>query len=460
MGGLVLASFLLASQPVFAQAQPESRNIELVGHNDLNGNGDGGEGLALQRMPDSRRLLYLAHEGQTTCLSVIDVTKPDNPVLVTQLPSPTPGVTRCNSLGLSGNVLAVANQTLNRGQAGMAGMWALDVSNFAKIQSAKTLDDLKLSFFDTSGPNSRGVHNLWFVDGEFAHLTTGMRDFDPINGNDDQIYVAVDLRDPRNPKEVGRWWMPGTRKGDTCLPECQVPRHPKWDNGYRPHQVEIWPDHPDRAYVAYIEGGVMIWDISGLADVKAGRARTFTPKVLGKMNSSPPFTGFTHTFQPMFNRGLALVSDEETKDNCADAPKTVWLMDINVDANPLIIGTAPLHPNDAELCKRGGRFGAHNIHPNFPGPNYKQLRNTAVTAWFNGGVRIYRIANDASGIAGYPPHLEELGYYIPAAPATNPNNRTISINHVIVDENGLIYANDRFKGGLYILRYTGAVPMD
>src|SRR5262249_60062712 len=90
----------------------ESKNVVLVGHNDLNGNGDGGEGLAIQQWPDGRRVLYLAHEGQKTCLSVIDVTRPENPVLITQLPSPSPGTTRCNSLGLSRNLLAVPNHTL------------------------------------------------------------------------------------------------------------------------------------------------------------------------------------------------------------------------------------------------------------------------------------------------------------------------------------------------------------
>jgi hypothetical protein len=31
---------------------------------------------------------------------------------------------------------------------------------------------------------------------------------------------------------------------------------------------------------------------------------------------------------------------------------------------------------------------------------------------------------------------------------------------VIVDENGLIYADDRITGGLCILRYTGMPPLD
>jgi len=63
------------------------------------------------------------------------------------------------------------------------------------------------------------------------------------------------------------------------------------------------------------------------------------------------------------------------------------------------------------------------------------------------------------GVPGAPPHVEEIGYYIPEAPPKNPSG-TIQINHAIVDEKGLIYANDRFTGGLYILRYTGSVLMD
>jgi hypothetical protein len=436
----------------------ESRNIVLVGHNDLNGHGDGGEGLALQQWPDGRRVLYLAHEAPERCLSVIDVTRPERPVLVNQIPSAAPGITRCNSLGLSGNVLAVANQAAKAGGK-PAGMWVLDVSDFSRVSTAKSLDDLKLSFFDTSGPQSRGVHNLWFVDGAFAHLTTGMPDFVPTNENDDQFWVTVDLRNPRQPREVGRWWLPGTRKGDSCLPGCLPPRHAPFDDGYRPHQIEIWPDHPDRAYVAYIDGGAMIFDISGLAQVATGRARTYTPRLISRVQFHPPYPAWTHTFQPMFSRKLAWASDEDTQDNCKDAPKLVWLLDIRAETNPVIIDTAPLHPDDGKRCTAGGRFGAHNLHPNLPGPLYTRLENTTVASWFNGGVRLFRAAPGPAGIADAPAHIEEIGYYIPEAPAGNPS-KTIQINHAIVDEKGLIYANDRFRGGLYILRYTGTIPLD
>jgi hypothetical protein len=82
-----------------------------------------------------------------------------------------------------------------------------------------------------------------------------------------------------------------------------------------------------------------------------------------------------------------------------------------------------------------------------------------VASWFNGGVRIFHIVDGPQGIPNAPAHLEEIGFYIPAAPPKNPTH-TSQMNHAIVDENGLIYANDRFTGGLYILRYTGTVPLD
>jgi hypothetical protein len=453
--GLALAAAAATAAPARAQPAAEAKNMEQVAQLDLAGNGDGGEGLALQQRPDGRRILYLAHEGQKTCLSVIDVTNPRAPTLLAQLPSPGPGVTRCNSLGLSGNVLAVANQTQKVGQK-PAGMWLLDVSDLARVQKAHALDDLKFAFFDTSGPQSRGVHWLWFVDGEFAHLATGMADFKPTHASDDQFYQVVDVRNPRAPREVGRWWLPGTRTGDPCLPGCLSKRQPI-DDGYRAHSIQIYPQRPDRAYVGYIDGGMLILDISRLADVRAGKAPRFSPRLVSRLDYGPPYPSWCHTVQPLWGRGLAVVSDEAVQDGCTDAPKLIWLVDIRDETSPLIIGTAPLPDNVAALCTRGGRFGAHNLHPAFPDAVSAQLKNTFVGTFFNGGVRIYRLVDPA--LTGAPPQISEIGYFIPAAPPGNPG-KTVQINHVIVDEKGLIYANDRGTGGLYILRYTGKPPLD
>jgi hypothetical protein len=78
------------------------------------------------------------------------------------------------------------------------------------------------------------------------------------------------------------------------------------------------------------------------------------------------------------------------------------------------------------------------------------LKNTVVTAQFSGGVRIYSIKN--------PMAPQEIGYYAPGVPGNEGG--AIQMNDLIVGKDGLIYANDRFTGGLYILQYTGKTPLD
>jgi hypothetical protein len=127
----------------------------------------------------------------------------------------------------------------------------------------------------------------------------------------------------------------------------------------------------------------------------------------------------------------------------------VW--DIANETHPFPLAVLPPAHDQAELCKAGGRFGAHNINMNRPSPTELTLKNTVVGSYFNGGVRAYSIADPARPV--------EIGYVIPKAPAANPSH-TIQINDVYVDEHGLIYANDRLTGGLYIIKYTGSVPLN
>jgi hypothetical protein len=102
---LVFAGLLLTIAAA-AQADPipqvaEASNMAIIGHSDLNGAGKGGEGLALRQYPDGRRILFLAHESAPMCVSIVDVTKPEDPKVVTQIPVDGQNL-RCNSLGLSG----------------------------------------------------------------------------------------------------------------------------------------------------------------------------------------------------------------------------------------------------------------------------------------------------------------------------------------------------------------------
>ncbi|HEU0290171.1 MAG TPA: hypothetical protein VFR39_05420 [Burkholderiales bacterium] len=393
-------------------------NMKLIAHHELAGFGGVGEGINMQKTKDGRRILWMAHESAPKNFTAVDVTDPRTLKMVVQTDLPHNDV-RSNSLDVVGDIMAVAYQTKKWGLK-PAGMDLFDIS---KPEQPKLI-----SHFDTSGPHSRGAHCVFFVDGEYVHLTSGSPDFEPTNPKDDQFYRIIDVRNPSKPTEVGRWWYPGTRKGDTAPPP---PRHPKFDGGYRPHNTNVYPQKPDRAYVGYIDGGAWILDISDKSK----------PKPVGHLQYSPPYNGFTHTVLPLIERGYLIVSDECVRDNGEDWPKLTWVVDARVESNLVPIATLPLPPADA-FIKRGGRYGSHNLHENLPGPCSFRSETLIFGTFFNGGVRAFDLTN--------PLQPKEAGYFVPAAPKLAPKG-SAQINDVWVDENRIVYAVDRFGGGLYTL---------
>ena len=149
----------------------------------------------------------------------------------------------------------------------------------------------------------------------------------------------------------------------------------------------------------------------------------------------------THTVMPLLKRELLVISDECNKDEGVDWPKLVWIVNAADETNLVPIATLPL-PEIEAFGKRGGRFGAHNLHENYPA-SYSWRSDTIVLgAFFNAGVRVYDIAN--------PYQPREIAYFVPGAPRLSPKG-AIQINDVYVDERRIVYAVDRFSGGLYIL---------
>ena len=248
------------------QTAGEAKNMRLLAHHDLGGYGNGGEGIALQAAADGRRILYIAHESAPKDFTAIDVTDPRRPIVVVQTELPNDHV-RSNSLALVDDLLLVAYQTSRPGLE-PAGFGAYDVKDPAHPR--------QVSFFDTSGPHSRGAHCLWFVDSRYAHVSTGAADFVPNNPKDDQFHMIVDMGDPTNPREVGRWWLPGTRRGDS---ESPPERHPNLDTGFRVHNVNVYPERPDRAYLGYVDAGLIILDISDIS----------RPTMVSRLDYHPPF---------------------------------------------------------------------------------------------------------------------------------------------------------------------------
>jgi hypothetical protein len=401
-------------------------NLRLIGHNNLGAGPNAGEGLAMKITPEGRRLFYVAHENPPLAMSILDVTDPTKPEIVYQSEVPHDGI-RGNSLAIHGDTLLLASQSKEPG---------MQPAGFTIYDLADPIQPREVSFFDTSGPHSQGCHFVSSMDGRYAHITTGAADFEPNDPRDHQFYMIVDIQDRANPREVGRWWIPGQRKGD---PEGPLKRHePRYDFGYRPHNTLCYPDHPDRAYVGYIDGGIVILDISDKSN----------PRQISRVDYHPPFPGFTHTVVPLFERGIAIVADEATGDEGTDWPKLLWVVDIREETNPVIIATMPSPANFDEFHTIGGRIGAHNIHENDPEPGSATLKNTVVATWFSAGIRIYEISD--------PFRPNEIAAFLPETPA---GQRGCRISDVFVDDRKYIYAADRARGGIYILEYTGDVPL-
>ena len=180
---------LNAPQSAARADQTLSLNMKLLAHHELAGFGGLGEGMSMQLTDDGRRILWLAHESAPKNFSGVDVTDPKNPKLIVQTDLPHMKL-RSNSLDVVGNTLAVAYQASTVGIK-PAGVDLFDVS---KPETPKLM-----SHFDCSGPHSRGVHALWFVDGKTIHMSSGASDFQPRNPLDDQFYRILDVSDPYKP---------------------------------------------------------------------------------------------------------------------------------------------------------------------------------------------------------------------------------------------------------------------
>ena len=369
-------------------------NFKLLAQDPLNGFGNVGEGINMQIAADGRRILWVAHESAPTNFTGIDVSDPRKPKVITQTQLPHNKM-RSNSLDVVGNTMIVAYQTRDVGMT-PAGFDIFDITVPEKPKL--------VSHFDTSGPHSRGVHTLWFVDGEYVHMASGAADFQPRNPKDDQMYMIVDVRNPSKPVEAGRWWAPGTREGDSePSPWVTEGKFPVGKSGFRCHNTNVYPERPDRAYVGYIDYGAVILDISDKAH----------PKVVSRWASNPPYPGWAHTALPLFSRDLMVVSHESTKDNGADWPKLVWVLDMRLENNPMPISTLPMPPLET-FSKRGGRFGGHNLHENQPGPAAWRSDTIVFSTLFNGGLRAYDLSDP------FRPEDTTCGASSPASVGTSP----------------------------------------
>lgn len=374
----------------------EAWNIRQVGHTDLGGHGD------CMHVNVQDGFAYVGHMGgDRVGTSIVDVSDPADPRLVTQLTTP-PG-THSHKVQVVGDLLLVnheRNPAEPQADSWSAGLVVYDISNPATPK--------ELTFIPTPG---KGTHRMTYWEKPYAWVTGSDTGFT------DQFLRIFDLTAPAEPVEVGRWWMPGMHEAAGEVPT--------WDQDRR------WALHHaivrgDRAYCGWWDAGLVILDISDVAN----------PKLVSHLDFGREVSGATHTALPLPGRDLLVVTDEAVT-NRRDVPhKRVRLVDITNDTKPEVVSLLPIPEGD--FADRAGRFGPHNLHEMRPGTF--RSANIIHLTYFNAGVRVYDVS-DASA-------PREIAYFVPPAHRDTP---AIQLNDLTVTADGRIYVTDRFAGGLYIL---------
>ena len=256
-------------------------------------------------------------------------------------------------------------------------------------------DPQLISFMPMTGDDVHvGVHRMTFWEPPYAYASASD------DGFTDQFLMIIDLSDPANPKEAGRFWLPGT---NTAAGE-----RPTWgyDRRFGCHHALV---DGDRAYCGWWDGDLVIVDISDVG----------SPRLVSHLDLGPEVSGATHTALPIFGRDLVILTDESMAENCEETFKHIQAIDISDEKNPREISRFPVPEGD--FCQVGGRFGAHNLHEPRPG----SLRNQSeiYTSYYNllqrrrpGGRHLRRPR--PSGSCVVHPRL-------PAESASNPDRRRL-----------------------------------
>lgn len=392
-----------------------AQGLEVVGYSDLDDRPAFKMGL---QQVGGRWYLYLGHlwhRGWTVC----DVTDPRSPRVLRFVPGPDNTWTCQVQVADARMVTALeAIPPAWGGDAGRpheSGVYIFDIRD----PETPTL----AGQFRTGGT---GTHRNYYDGGRYVHLAAGLEGY---TGN---VYQVVDIADPADAREVGRWWLPGQWKAGG-------------ESGAAPHTSLHGGAYVvgDRAYLPYGGAGLVILDVGDLA----------RPRLVSRLPFSPPFPFQigVHTAVPLPERRLVLVNSEAIAEDCREPIGFAGLVDVSDESAPRLISYFPLPappPGSpwGNFCERGGRFGPHNVHQPQGQPALAPIEDFVHLTYFNAGLRVIDIAD-----ARLP---REVAWFVPPDPTRRrgllPRTLVAQSEDVLVDARGYVYVTDK-NHGLYVL---------
>jgi hypothetical protein len=383
---------------------PDAHRMAVVGRIDLDGKGD------CMHVNVVDGVAYVGHMGYNDLgTSIIDVSDPTHPGLITQIPRP-PG-THSHKVQVVGSTLLV-NHERNRFEdetpaTWSAGMAIYDVSNPAR--------PAQIGFYPTPG---MGVHRMAWWEGNLAYVAGTDQGFSG------RFLHVVDLSDPTNPTEVGRWWYPGQHQAGGEVPDWDSADEPGPGDDGRQYALHHALPYGDRAYCGYWDGGLVILDTTDKSK----------PTMVSRLDLGPESRNTHSAFRPP-GRDVVVVTDEQLT-RWIGLQRHAWVVDISNESEPRVISELPIPPGARHA--EGVRWGPHNVHEMRPGsftdPNLIYL------TYFSGGLRAYDISD--------PHNPVEVAHLIPPAP---PGRDSIQFNDVTATEDGLVYVTDRHGEGLFVV---------
>jgi hypothetical protein len=435
------------------QKAQQAWNMEVVGHDDIDGRGFNGdvwthEGYAyvghwgFQDWANGSKNRFCPEPAEAG-VAVVDATDPAHPSVVSKLQNPAGTsaedvVVYTAPYGpLAGRDIAVTGlqwcASSARDPAARKGLMLWDVTNPASPVQIGTLQ---------TACCTRGVHEFEVEHNDtlgktFAYATVpNSRRADPsspsgyLDVNGDGDFRLVDITNPAAPVQVSDWGIQDT--GQPLPPGLGCDPDSNYGHGAEPSA------DGKLVFVSYWDSGFVALDVSNPA----------TPVFKGRTVYPANADGDGHSSQYDEDRKLLFSADEDFCKVSGPGTETgygylrVW--DYSNPAAPVQISSFRT-PNSLGLRAQGS--GDYTIHNAF------LVGTDAYLSWYSDGVRVVDTTD--------PRGPREVAYFVPPAgqnPVKPPQRGILTqmpqVWGVVVDEaTGLIYASD-MNTGLWILRRT------